>query len=188
MTGKNPYQSTTHIQPGVIALISPDGETLILAQPLSDEAKETILQGLHIQKAPPNLTPAELEADIIEYIGDWHEGCYGGLGRPTFTCLEQRYGRPRSGGMDLELTGSKNVILWQGLSQNLAQAVVGLCVNLQIHWHPTLAIFYIYEGRPLPLPIASYPITQEYAKTHWLPVVFHLGPSCEDEFCPNRMR
>jgi len=186
MTSENQYRSTTHIEPGVFALMSPDGEEIILAKPPSDEAMEKIRQGLHIEKAPPNLTLGELETDIIEYIGDWHNGRYGSLGCPTFTCLEQRYGRPRSGGTDLELTGSKNVILWQGLSQNLAQAIVDLSVNLRIHWHPTLAISYINEGRPLPLPIASYPITEEYAKPHWLPVEFYVGSSCDDAFCPTR--
>jgi len=174
------------IEPGVIALMSPDGKEVLLAKPLSDEDVATIEQGLHIEKAPPNLTLAELEADIVEYIGGWHSGRYGSLGCPTFTCLEQRYGRPRIDGTDLELTGSKNVTLWQGLSQGLAQAILNLCVNGQIHWHPTLAVFYMVEGRPLPLPLAYYPIREEYRNPHWLPVEFHLGAACDDSFCPNR--
>lgn len=179
---------TEHIQPGVLAIMSPDDKYILLAGPDSDEDRERIRQGLHIQKAPPNLTLAELETDIVGYIGDWHTGRYGKVGRPTFTCLEQRYGRPRMGGTDLEVTGSKNIVLWQGLLPNLAQAIVDLCVNGKIHWHQTPAIHYLVEGRALPLPLTRWPITEEYDKTHWLAVEFCLGPSCDSVFCPNKAR
>jgi hypothetical protein len=182
MTNKPPFQ------PGVVALKSLDGEFIELAKPYSDEAIKAIVQHEHIQKAPGNLTIEQLEADIPEYIADWHADRYGPLGRPTFTCLEQRYGKAMFGGVDLTYTRAANVVLWQTLTQNLAQALINLLTRGEIHWHPTLALYYLTEGRALPLPLALLPIEEDYKDLHWLPVEFISGEACEDAFCPNRLQ
>jgi hypothetical protein len=175
---------------GVFAEWGPNRETVLLAMPLSDEDYERVRQGTAIERAPANLTLQELERDILEYIGSWYAKPHAPgrrtLGTPTFTCLEQRYGRPSFGGTDLNLTDQHNIVLWRGLSQNLARAILNLCQRGEIHWHPTLAVYYLEEGRALPLPLVHWPITKTFDKPHWLPVDFELGPSCDAYNCPNK--
>jgi hypothetical protein len=177
--------------PGVAALLSPDGEVMNIIPPIPKEELELLRQGAHILKAEPNLEGEELETNIIVYIAfwcDWYaEGRGGALYmEPTFTLLEQRYGRPTFGGQDLSYSETDNVVLWTGISQALGQAIINLTAKRAIHWHPTTAIQYDLQGRMLPLPLASLPIDREYTTPHWLPVTFRLGPNCGDHFCPNR--
>lgn len=175
--------------PGVMALLSPDGEEMEILPPISDEDSEKLQQGLHILKAAPDLEGVVVEADIVAYIMYWGDlddkGC-GVYMEPTFTYLEQRYGRPAFGGMDLAYSQADNVALWTGISQKLGQAIINLTTSGKIHWHPTTSAQYELQGRALPLPLASLPIDREYTAPHWLPVAFRLGPSCADHFCPNR--
>jgi hypothetical protein len=175
--------------PGVMALLSPDGKQMMIMPGISEEEMEMLRQGLHIIKAEPNLEGEELEANIVAYMMFWydlyieHSGLYM---EPTFTYLEQRYGRPTFGGQDLSYSEADNVILWTGISQALGQAIINLTTKGEIHWHPTTAIQYDIQGRALPLPLASLPIDTEYTTPHWLPVAFRLGRNCGDHFCPNR--
>jgi hypothetical protein len=113
------------------------------------------------------------------YWYDTHD--QGGIyTEPTFTYLEQRYGRPSFGGIDLSYSQADNVVLWTGISQKLGQAIINLTTAGTIHWHPTTAFQYSVQGRALALPLASLPIEKEYSTGHWLPVAFRLGPNCDD--------
>jgi hypothetical protein len=174
--------------PGIMALLSPDGERMTLLPAIPNEDLEMLHKGLHILKAEPNLEGEELEADIIAYIMFWYEthdegGIYT---EPTFTYLEQRYGKPTFGGMDLSYSQAANVVLWTGISQKLGQAIINLTTSGEIHWHPTTAGQYEIQGRALALPLAFLPIDREYTTPHWLPVAFRLERSCDDHFCPDR--
>ena len=138
----------------------------------------------------PNMTLEELEKDIVEYIGDWYAlpdiPGFRNPGIPTFRNLQTRYGGQGIGQLTMHLTDHANVILWRGLSQALAQALTNLLVEGKIHWHVAFFMEYIDEGGPLPLPLAHWPVTEEYSKPHWLPVLFKLGASCDDDVgCPN---
>jgi hypothetical protein len=175
--------------PGVMALLSPDGEQMMMLPGIPNEELEMLQQGGHILKAAPDLEGEKLEADIIAYIMFWYDLHNEGGGvymEPTFTYLEQRYGRPSLGGMDLSYSQADNVVLWTGISQKLGQAIINLTTEGEIHWHPTTAGQYQIQGRALPLPLASLPIDREYTAPHWLPVAFRLGLNCDDHFCPNR--
>ena len=135
---------------------------------------------------------AEIETDILSYITTWYaqpllQDSRRHRGLPTFSVLQRRYGKQGIGQYAFNLTGYPNVILWQHLSVILSTALVNLCVRGDIHWHHGLALaFYLTEGPGLALPLANWPITQEYDKLHWLPVYFKLGPLCDDEDCPKR--
>ena len=142
------------------------------------------------QRIPASVT--EMETDILDYITKWwaqplRQDRYGYPGLPTFNILQKRYGKQGMGQYDFYLTGYTNVILWQHLSVTLATAIVNLCVRENIHWHHDLAFaFYLIQGSPLALPLAEWPITQEYDKPHWLPVYFKLEPLCDSLDCPKR--
>jgi len=168
------------------------GDNIIMAMPLSDEDYERAKRGTLIEKVPHPLTAEEIEADIVHYIltwmhSPWESEEYRKPGIPTFACFEKRYGRPGRGGVDLNLTGNENVLLWSGLSPELASAIINLISRGAVHWHPCLPIYYMDEGRrPLPYPLAVYPVKESYTTKHWLPVEFALGHSCDRLLCPSQ--
>jgi len=136
-----------------------------------------------------NLTVEQLEADLLEYIENWAalpQRLYRNPGVPTFRNLQARYGRQGVGQFTMYFTDHLNVLLWRNLSQSLSQALTNLLAKGKIHWHVTFVVTYEEEGGPLPLPLAGWPITEEYDKPHWLPVYFKPGSSCDnDRSCPN---
>lgn len=147
---------------------------------------------LGLSRVQGNLTVEQLEADLLEYIENWyanpppHTEGYRPRGIPTFRNLQARYGRQGFGQLTMHLANHANVILWRNLSQPLAQAMTNLLAEGKIHWHLAFVLEYTEEGGPLPLPLAYWPVTQEYNKPHWLPVHFMPGPSCDDDIgCPN---
>lgn len=179
---------TKAIKEGLMARLV--GGKLIMAKPLSDEDYERARQGALIEKVPHSMTQGELEQDVLGYIAAWRgippmSEEYRIPGLPTFGCFEQRYGRPRYGGIDISLTGHDNVLLWSGLSDPLATAIINLLSHGAAHWHWTLPIYYLEESRPLPYPLAEWP-AERYAEKRWLPVEFHLGPSCDSLLCPTQ--
>ena len=137
------------------------------------------------------MTVEEIEADIVQYIENWyanpppHSEGYRPKGIPTFRNLQTRYGKQGIGQVAMYLSSHPSVVLWQGLSQSLAQAFSNLLTSGAVHWHWAFLVFY-EEGGPLPLPEAAWPVTNEYGKPHWLPVVFKPGERCDDDIgCPN---
>lgn len=133
----------------------------------------------------------EMETDILDYITRWHaqpmrEDRHINPGMPIFSVLQRRYAKQAMGQYVFHLMGYKNVILWQHLSATLATAIVNLCVRGDIHWHEAFLVHYMHEGKLLPLPVAHWPITEEYDKPHWLPVCFEVGPLCDEPGCPKR--
>jgi len=168
------------------------GDKIIMAKPLSDEDYERARAGTLIERVSSFMAQGELEQDILDYIGAWWgippmSEEYRLPGRPTFGLFEQRYGKPGYGGLDLSLTGHDDVLLWSGLSQQLASAIINLIGRGEVHWHWALPVYYLEESRPLPLPLASWPVTERHTtgKT-WLPVEFLLGPSCDGLLCPSQ--
>jgi hypothetical protein len=149
---------------------------------------------------PPNPSVEEIEQDILNFLEDpniW-PARQDNLGSrwdkiATFATFERRFGRPRSGGLDMTVANQPNVVLWQGLSENLATAVGNLIRQRKMHWHGT---FHMYYSRPIPLPIASDVLdyyldselevqAREFSKPHWFPVQFFPGPFCDSVDCPN---
>jgi hypothetical protein len=144
-----------------------------------------------LTRAQGNLTVGQIEADLLEYIENWsalppRKDYCRNRGIPTFRNLQPRYGRQGVGQLTMYFTDHANVILWRNLSQSLTQAITNLLVEGKIHWHVAFLTCYEDEGGPLPLPLAEWPITEEYNTGHWLPVYFKPGPSCDnDRGCPN---
>jgi hypothetical protein len=154
----------------------------------------------------PNPSVEEIEQDILNFLEDpniWPARADKVGSRQdrfaTFATFERRFGRPRFKGLDMTVANKPNVILWQGLSENLATAVGNLISQRKMHWHYLTSWDLGYYSRLIPLPIAEdvcgyiYPAADsdlepqpiEYDRPHWLPVVFVPGPFCDDIDCPN---
>ena len=133
-------------------------------------------EGFAISRSLANLTLEELEEDMLAFVRAHNS--------VTFAALQSRYGRRGHGDSDLVLPKYPNIVLWCGLSEDLATAITSLCMSGQLHWHEVFPVRY--WPQPLILPLAHWPITEEYNKPHWLPIEFLPGPSCDDVFCPNR--
>lgn len=79
------------------------------------------------------------------------------------------------GGGHVELRfDSKNIVLWQGLTEAAAAAIGELRQAQLIHPVPTVLLTYLVDGRIPRLPIAKH--FRHYKNPHWLPVVFDVGP------------
>jgi len=126
-------------------------------------------EGFAISRSLANLALEQLEADILNFIRE-HD-CV------TFPELQARYGGRGHGDSDLVLPKYENIVLWRGLSEDLATAITNLCVRGDMHWHESSPV--MYWPRPLILPLAHWPISQEYKTPHWLSICFRAGKSCE---------
>jgi hypothetical protein len=79
---------------------------------------------------------------------------------------------------DRELHQAGNVVLWLGLSPELAEAVQALVADGRITMRRTTVLVYLFEGAALPIPMAlgDRPPKGGYKHPRWLPVVFNLPP------------
>jgi hypothetical protein len=76
---------------------------------------------------------------------------------------------------DREVEMRPNCLLWTGVSEEAAQALLGLIKEQRVHFHPTTSLTYLIDGTMLRLPLARS--VREYKKPHWLPVVINRGAS-----------
>jgi hypothetical protein len=79
---------------------------------------------------------------------------------------------------DRELHQAGNVVLWLGLSPELAEAVQALVADGRITMRRTTVLVYLFEGAALPVRIAlgDQPPKDGYKHPRWMPVVFNLPP------------
>jgi hypothetical protein len=67
-----------------------------------------------------------------------------------------------------------NVVLWQGMTQEGAEALNELLETQAIHKVPVQPLTYLIDGAGLGYPLAQH--ARAYKKRHWCPVVFNSGP------------
>jgi hypothetical protein len=79
-----------------------------------------------------------------------------------------------NGEMAMELR--PNVVLWCGVSQAFADAVVGLVRDHRVYLHPCTTLSYMVDGGILPMPLAKFPPASGYRRPHWLPVALRTVP------------
>jgi len=78
----------------------------------------------------------------------------------------------KGGDCDLTAPGNPNVILWAGLTESAADAMLELLASRQIRARPAHMLVYLCDGEALTLPIAKQ--LRKYKKPHWLPVTFSI--------------
>ncbi len=70
-----------------------------------------------------------------------------------------------------------NVLLWSGMSEQLAEAVLGLIREKRLFTHPSCALTYLIDGGGLALPIPKRsPPPGGLKKLHWIPTCLRLVP------------
>ena len=77
-----------------------------------------------------------------------------------------------TGKIDLEIC--PNIILWVGMSQSFADAVLQLQQEKRICPWPTDSLTYLFDGGALKIPVAKRVPKNGYKKEHWLPVCFRI--------------
>jgi len=89
---------------------------------------------------------------------------------PTLAAVARLPGA--SGTTNLVITG-RNVVLWDGLSQEAISAIDVLQHEGTVRLLPTHPLVYIIEGVVLHLPLANQAaaVARGYKRAHWLPVV-----------------
>jgi len=93
-------------------------------------------------------------------------------GDTTFPRIERLFGAVAKG--DLCWECMPNVILWNGMSRLLIDALNLLRTQGRIAVRPTEFLVYLCDGAFQNLPIARKPPQAGYKKLHWLPVVLVL--------------
>jgi len=90
----------------------------------------------------------------------------------SFAEIEGKFG---SGNATIELK-DKNIIIWSGLKDDVADDIIELINEEKIYAHPTSSVIYILDGKALRLPIAKDPPKEGYKELHRLPVVLDIEP------------
>jgi hypothetical protein len=67
----------------------------------------------------------------------------------------------------LSLPGFENIILWEGLTQEAADALKELQQEQKVYLQPGSWFSYLHDGASLRLPLAKQ--ARNYAEPHWLP-------------------
>lgn len=98
---------------------------------------------------------------IYDHIKEW--------GHVTFYEIEEEFG---TGNILTSTNGlyDLNIVLWIGLSEEVAKAIGDLHSEGKIEYVPCDWMTYLITGQIIDLPVARNPPKKGYKKQHWLPV------------------
>jgi len=83
---------------------------------------------------------------------------------------------------DWSLEKEENLILWNGISEELTDCLVSLIDKEIFLYYPAPSFLYWIDGKMLDYPIASKP--KAYKRPHWLPVYLRPKRALEEENIP----
>lgn len=81
-----------------------------------------------------------------------------------------------TGEQGLALRGDPNVVLWSGMSQELAELLSSLIAQRRIYIHPASTEVYKALGKGVKLPLLEKLNDEKQPKPVWLPTAFRLMP------------
>lgn len=113
-----------------------------------------------------------LSDQVLEFVQSKDSGA-------TFAAIQEHCGRRGKGKAPLVLPSDPKVVLWKGLSDELACVVVDLCESRLMHWHPCTPVEYWPRPLSFDVPWLTWPIEGAITTESWLPITFHAGASCE---------
>ena len=80
-----------------------------------------------------------------------------------------------AGDREARYSTDDNLVVWEGLSNELLEPVMSLLASRKIFGHTTSYMTYFIDGAvPRGLPIAKKIPAGGYKKPHWLPIVFRV--------------
>ena len=105
-------------------------------------------------------------------VKEWKERVLNLCQKPGVSMAEISRMPNAGGGGNLTSGTCQNIILWDGIQRNLADAISQLLADAQIEVRSSSPLIYLIDGASLRLPIAKQ--HRNYKTPHWLPVVINL--------------
>ncbi|MBV6341470.1 hypothetical protein [Candidatus Magnetobacterium casense] len=125
----------------------------------------------------PILTTEQMKEDIVWFIK--HRDYV------SFAEIINRYGEQAKGEESI-LNNQYNIILWANMSSILADSILSLIKDGDIHKHPASLLTYLADGMLPTFPMVRRLPRIAYKSPRWLPVCFRPGASCGEKECPHR--
>ena len=116
------------------------------------------------------MTETALEDRVVAFITERGGGV-------SFVELEREFPEEFDGQEHaMYLTGYDNILLWQPVSQAMAEALNSASNNGRIVMKATQPIVYAIDGKMLRIPLARK--ARQYRTPRWLPVTFSPAQLC----------
>ena len=112
----------------------------------------------------------QLNAAVVEYLRRCDVAAFPNLQDDFAPFL------PTAGEQGLALRADPNIVLWSGMSQQLAELLSTLIAQRRIYLHPAGADVYKSLGKALKLPVVEKLADEKQARPVWLPAAFRLLP------------
>ncbi len=90
----------------------------------------------------------------------------------TFPELQKRLGDRFEMKGNVEVYLQDNLVLWAGMSEEFAAAIIELQETKRIYPEPTVYLTYLIDGGALSLPIPKRFPKGGFKKLYWIPVCF----------------
>lgn len=117
-----------------------------------------------------------IQAGLLEYVSEHDEVTLAELQQVVAGHVEA------SGEFGLALRADPHVIIWHGMSAEIAAPLAKLISNRKLYLHPVSSSRYGNDAASIPLPKLSALTDQRLAKTGWLPVTISaVAPEEVDE-------
>jgi len=88
----------------------------------------------------------------------------------SFAEIEAAWPDLSKGQSILHVPGKDNLIVWQGLSAPVAEAITEMVAEGSLHLHPTTILVYLADRKMLDMPVAQTMDVPPQASMCWLPV------------------
>lgn len=108
----------------------------------------------------------KIEDAIVEYVRD--------LDYVSFVELQDNFENYMKTRGDRTIEVEKNVIMWMGMSHELAEMIVNLEKAKRIYFHPGNAMSYMIDGSIPDMPVCQQ--HREYKTPHWVPTTLRTVP------------
>jgi len=112
----------------------------------------------------------QLNAAVVEYLR--------ANGHAAFPRLQEDFAAflTTSGEQGLALRSDPNIVLWSGMSQELATLLSTLIAQRRVYLHTASPDEYKSLGKGLKLPLLEALAETKQSRPVWLPATFHLSP------------
>ncbi|MCY2966006.1 MAG: AAA family ATPase, partial [Planctomycetota bacterium] len=113
----------------------------------------------------------QINAGIVEYLRRNDTA--------TFATIHEKFAKypPVDGDLGLALRSDPNVVLWTGMSQELAETLAGLIANRRVYVHPISVDAYKSAAKSVKLPLRTELTDERSPRPMWFPAALRLLPA-----------